>query len=600
LVIELFGRGNVILVSGQNKILSAITYRKMRDRDIHPGRDFIQMAPQERDIIRDGVDEFKNYIIPNKKIINSLIAWTGLGPFYSKHILSKSRVENKKIEELDADDIIKITSAATDLVEDIIQNKFIPTVYLDKEELPLLNLEDDEENSTDDEVDFDEQWSDNQLEFNPSEVVKILPFFEEDDTLADTVIYHPSSLNIAHDIFYSSQESSEEFEGRSEKLFSKTEKLQNLLNDQTRHLNEFQEEAIKFKSYGDALYYNFTPADELIKTVYQAKKNNLKWDDISNRLQIGKDKRIASALLYDSLIPKEAKIILTLPVESETITVSVDFRKSLVENANLFYEKGKKSERKAKGAIDAIQKTRDKIALMEKESIDHDNIVGEKIIILKRRKAWYEKFHWTRSKEGYLIIGGYDATTNEKLVKRYLDETDVFMHADIQGASSVIIKSQTGIVDDDTLREAGLIAVNYSSAWKGQRGMADAFYVQKDQVSLTPPSGQFLPKGSFMIYGEKSFVSNINLEIYIGFYIEANWIRIVSGSLNSMSKTNFYVHLKPGTKSRGEIAKYVKNQISKNMPEINNLLVKSIDNSELAFIIPGDSEFVDIVINKIS
>ena len=38
LVIELFGEGNLILVNPQNKIISAIRYRKMRDRDIHPGK----------------------------------------------------------------------------------------------------------------------------------------------------------------------------------------------------------------------------------------------------------------------------------------------------------------------------------------------------------------------------------------------------------------------------------------------------------------------------------------------------------------------------------------------------------------------------------
>ena len=37
LVIELFGKGNMILISPQDKIYAAKHYKKMRDRDIHPG-----------------------------------------------------------------------------------------------------------------------------------------------------------------------------------------------------------------------------------------------------------------------------------------------------------------------------------------------------------------------------------------------------------------------------------------------------------------------------------------------------------------------------------------------------------------------------------
>ncbi|MHA1212723.1 MAG: NFACT family protein, partial [Candidatus Heimdallarchaeota archaeon] len=37
LIIELFSKGNMILLSPQNKILVAKYYKKMRDRDIHPG-----------------------------------------------------------------------------------------------------------------------------------------------------------------------------------------------------------------------------------------------------------------------------------------------------------------------------------------------------------------------------------------------------------------------------------------------------------------------------------------------------------------------------------------------------------------------------------
>ncbi|MEM2250150.1 MAG: NFACT family protein, partial [Candidatus Bathyarchaeia archaeon] len=44
LVLELFGEGNIILVDGENKIVQALHYRRMRDRNIIRGETF-RFAP---------------------------------------------------------------------------------------------------------------------------------------------------------------------------------------------------------------------------------------------------------------------------------------------------------------------------------------------------------------------------------------------------------------------------------------------------------------------------------------------------------------------------------------------------------------------------
>ena len=51
---------------------------------------------------------------------------------------------------------------------------------------------------------------------------------------------------------------------------------------------------------------------------------------------------------------------------------------------------------------------------------------------------------------------------NELLVKRYLRPNDLYVHAEIQGASSIIIKNPNGgEIPPKTLLEAGTMAVCY-------------------------------------------------------------------------------------------------------------------------------------------
>jgi len=54
---------------------------------------------------------------------------------------------------------------------------------------------------------------------------------------------------------------------------------------------------------------------------------------------------------------------------------------------------------------------------------------------------WFEKFFWFISSENYLVIAGKDAQQNETIVKKYLKNGDVYVHADIHGASSCIGKT---------------------------------------------------------------------------------------------------------------------------------------------------------------
>lgn len=113
-------------------------------------------------------------------------------------------------------------------------------------------------------------------------------------------------------------------------------------------------------------------------------------------------------------------------------------------------------------------------------------------LIRARKTFWFEKFHWFISSDSYLVVAGRDAQQNELLVRRYLRVGDIYVHAEIQGAASVIIRNREKILSKDlptlipppkTLNEAGTIAICYSSAWEA-KVVINAWWVQHDQVKL--------------------------------------------------------------------------------------------------------------------
>lgn len=104
------------------------------------------------------------------------------------------------------------------------------------------------------------------------------------------------------------------------------------------------------------------------------------------------------------------------------------------------------------------------------------------------------------------------------IVYLFLSSTgDLYVHADLHGATSAIIKNPTGQpVPPKTLNEAGCMAVSYSAAWEA-RIVTSAWWVHHSQVSKTAPTGEYLTTGSFMIRGKKNFLPPCYLMMGFGF-----------------------------------------------------------------------------------
>jgi hypothetical protein len=184
-----------------------------------------------------------------------------------------------------------------------------------------------------------------------------------------------------------------------------------------------------------------------------------------------------------------------------------------------------------------------------------------------------------------LIIGGRDASSNEVIFKKYIEQNDVVFHTNFPGSPLVVVKNPDNQkIPGTTIKEAGDFVASYSRAWKENWGIVDVFYVSPDQISKSPPSGEFLPRGSFIISGKKNIIKNAKTELTIGLnLIELDDIRkhkdkiffpkIICGPESAIkSKTKCYITIIPSKskkKTKGKLAKDIKsyfiNQVEKEL-----------------------------------
>ncbi len=250
--------------------------------------------------------------------------------------------------------------------------------------------------------------------------------------------------------------------------------------------------------------------------------------------------------------------------------IELDKRKSIFENASIYFEKAKKLRSKLKRLEIQINATKEKISQIGKEIEDEKRKLEK-----KRKKKWYEKFRWFHTSNGFLLVAGKDAITNEILIRKYLDHTDLVFHAEIHGSPFGVLKRGKDANEVD-ITEAAQFVASYSKAWKQKLAYIEVYYIYPEQVSKQAPAGEYLPKGSFMIYGKKNYV-RAKLEIALGVDPNKNPIPGVPSSVSK--KTSEYVVIIPGNKKPLETAK-----------EISSFLKIPVE--DILPFIPGESEIV--------
>lgn len=232
--------------------------------------------------------------------------------------------------------------------------------------------------------------------------------------------------------------------------------------------------------------------------------------------------------------------------------IEIDLNKSVEENAGTYFEQAKKAKKKLKGALEALEESKRKLEKLSKEEekfIVEEKKKGEK---KERKKEWYEKFHWFFSSEGFLCVGGKDATSNEIVVKKHAAKEDLVFHTDMPGSPFFIVKNGVE-AGEETLSEAAQATACYSRAWKLGLGTTEVYGVGAEQVKKEGG----LAKGSFMVYGKRKYF-NPRLEYAIGLVEE----EIIGGPVNAVKvKTKKFVKVVTGREKKSSLAKKIKHKL---------------------------------------
>ncbi len=208
-------------------------------------------------------------------------------------------------------------------------------------------------------------------------------------------------------------------------------------------------------------------------------------------------------------------------VELGGLAVTLLHGRPVRDSATALFEEAKRLKGKLAGAEAALSETIGKIELLRtsRPTAPAPGDGGRRGTGPARRSHWFERYRWFLSSEGILVIGGRDAQSNDLLVRRYLHEGDIYLHADVHGAPSVIVKHPppgSPGPGEATLREAGQWGFCFSKAWRAGLASGQAFWVTPDQVSKAGASGEFVPRGAWVIHGTKNYLKDLPAELALG------------------------------------------------------------------------------------
>ena len=524
IIVELFDKGNIILLDDENNIILPLKRKRLSTRDISSKIEY--EFPEERGInpIKITEHEFKEVFNDEESDLVRTLARNGLGSLYAEEIIKRAN-EITEIQkdtpnnELTDSQLNALYDGFKDLFDSLTEGKIRPQIVKNdsKEDVVALDL------------------------------VKYNDF---DKTYYET-------FNEACDEFYSKKVNASIKNVKESAWNKKVNKFEKRLRLQEETLDNFYKTIDDCQHKGEVIYSNYPTIENIVNVVKQARSKDYSFKEIGKTLKKAKKDGMSEAQIYESI---DKMGVLTLKIDETSL--NIDPKLTIPENAENYYEKAKKAKRKTKGAQIAIENTKKQLEKIKaKKDVAMENISTPKKRVKKNLK-WYEKLRWFLSSDGHLVIGGRDANSNESVVKKYLEPNDIYLHADIHGASSTAIKLNGDEVNDNLLKESGEFAASFSSAWSMGFTSQDVFWVHPDQVSKTPEAGEFLAKGSFVIRGHRNYIRGARVKLAIGI-VDYEGKRIMAGPIEALEAhcENFVV-LKPGFTKKEAIAKKIIHKIN--------------------------------------
>lgn len=521
LVLELFSRGNVIMLDEKGVITALLESQEWKDRTLKPGMEYVY-PPETPDIKTMPLKEFSVAMAERKEMVKILASNLGLGSTYANEVLERAGIGP------DARATKELVERSYTILKKMLESPIAASIVYDEG------------------------------------AVDAVPF--------DMVVYkgkekeRKPSFNEAVDEYFTKLRTEGEKKEATKDYGQDIKSVERRIEKQEKTVKEMGEGAKEFKEKGDRIYARYQEIDALLKGIGEAKGEGKNWVEFLKESGM-------------RVHPAERKF------DFEGIPISVD--KSVPENAAAYYDKAKKAKSKLAGAKQALRESEKELEALKDKKVKVEKKLPEGPVE-KHKPEWYEKFRWFISSDGFLVIGGRDATTNEILIKKHLEPKDLVFHSTVHGAPFFIVKNSEGReVPQPTKQQAAEAAVSYSSAWNAGWGSADVYAVGPEQVSKDAPSGEYLPKGAFMIRGEREWFKGVPLKLALGFRVTDYAIAIGGPEDAVASQAKHYVMIGPGDSKSGKLAKQIKADILRKSNKEDGRKIKKVVLGEIQKWIPA-------------
>jgi predicted ribosome quality control (RQC) complex YloA/Tae2 family protein len=270
--------------------------------------------------------------------------------------------------------------------------------------------------------------------------------------------------------------------------------------------------------------------------------------------------------LHDVLAANSASIVKEKGVKYvEVAGEQVEMQPNLAKVSSMLFARAKEMER----GNASIEEARAKLLAQIEKLRSQTAAIHKKVLVRKQTsKEWYERYRWFVTTDGLMAIGGRDTSSNSALIRKHLTEHDIVFHAEVHGSPFFIVKNAAAPVQEGkiepSLQQVAQATVSFSRAWKDSLSSADAYWVLPEQVKKGAPTGQFLPKGSFVIEGKRSYLKGVEIRLVIGIAQLNGREVLVCGPEEAIKKRSmFYAVLLQGGMDPMNAAKKVKSEFVK-------------------------------------
>jgi len=532
LIFELVREGNLVLTDGEGKIVAVLRRKKMRDRELVPGAEYIP-PPSGLDPLEASSGEVLRSLreLSGRKLKAALCRALNSPPEVVEEALRREGIDGEaRVSEIEESALARILRAIREIFERVRRGEVEPVLALDESGEPVGPYP----------VRFEH--------LGVAEYKSFDSFCEALDEYFSRLLSEPGVS-----------------EGRERK------RLERSLKQLEERVEEYSSRAEKLREVAMALSSKLPELERTLESLRSAESEPEAREVVRSVLE-------GAELLELDRISKKARLLVG------GVDVLLELSDSAGRNVSRIFEEAKEYERKAERAREVASELRERLGREEGEKEERLAIVLEE----RREKEWYEKFRWFVSSDGFLVVGGRDSVQNEVLVKKYAREGDLVAHAEIYGGSMVLIKAGGREVPESTLKEACMFAAAYSRAWRQALYSVDVFWVRPEQ--LVKRSG--LKRGEFAIKGAKNYLRSVPLCLAVGVGAGRGGPGLVYGPPKAVvARTCVYVLLLPGRMEKDRAAEVVARELEEMFYARRGTRIR-IDREEIRRILPAGGIYV--------